>query len=212
MKQSKDNSQYFYDYIIETLSICKIGKLFSKDPYALENYDKLEKKSLDALNKFTNLKFNRGNYFSRDVYPTPNISVRVCIFNEKEEILLVREIEDKGYSLPGGRCDLFDSPSDCAVSECIQEAGAKIKDLKLIGYIFKGTNEVVEEEFRVNAIPECQIIFKAKLDKLVDFKKIETDDVNWFATNNLPKMSHKNSLDDWNRIISNAKDDIMFFD
>lgn len=212
MKKSKDNNQYFYDYIIETLSICKIGKLFSKDPYALENYDKLEKKSLDALNKFTNLKFTRTNYFSRDVYPTPNISVRVCIFNEDQEILLVREIEDKGYSLPGGWCDLFDSPSDTAINECIQEAGAKIKDLKLMGYIFKGTNEMIDGVFNVNAVPECQILFKAKLDKLTDFKKIETDKVAWFKTDDLPKMSHKNSLEDWTRIIKNCKDDIMFFD
>lgn len=43
MKTSINNNQYFYDYIIEVLTISKIGKLFSKDPYALENYDKLEK-------------------------------------------------------------------------------------------------------------------------------------------------------------------------
>lgn len=212
MKTSINNNQYFYDYIIEVLTISKIGKLFSKDPYALENYDKLEKKSMDALNKFTNLKFERSNFFSRDVYPTPNLSVRTCVFNESNEILLVRELDDLGYSVPGGWCDLFDSPSETANLECLQEAGCKIKDLELIGYIFKGTNEKIEETINFNAVPECQIIFRAKADKFIDFKKTETDEIGWFKVDDLPKMSHKNSIEDWKKIILNAKDRISFFD
>lgn len=212
MKTSINNNQYFYDYIIEVLTISKIGKLFSKDPYALENYDKLEKKSMDALNKFTNLKFERSNFFSRDVYPTPNLSVRTCVFNESNEILLVRELDDLGYSVPGGWCDLFDSPSETANLECLQEAGCKIKDLELIGYIFKGTNEKIEETINFNAVPECQIIFRAKADKFIDFKKTETDKIGWFKVDDLPKMSHKNSVEDWKKIILNAKDRISFFD
>ena len=212
MKKSINNNQYFYDYIIEVLTISKIGKLFSKDPYALENYDKLEKKSMDALNKFTNLKFERSNFFSRDVYPTPNLSVRTCVFNESNEILLVRELDDLGYSVPGGWCDLFDSPSETANLECLQEAGCKIKDLELIGYIFKGTNEKIEETINFNAVPECQIIFRAKADKFINFKKTETDKIGWFKVDDLPKMSHKNSIEDWKKIILNAKDRISFFD
>ena len=53
--------QYFYEYLLKIQSIAKIGKLFSKDPYALKNYDEIERLTMDELNRFTNLNFDRPN-------------------------------------------------------------------------------------------------------------------------------------------------------
>ena len=70
-----------YDYIVKIQSIAKIGLVFSKDPYALTNYQQINDISLKMLEEFMEVKFDRPNYFKRDVYPTPNVSVRTVIFN-----------------------------------------------------------------------------------------------------------------------------------
>ena len=86
--------QEIYDYIVKIQSIAKIGLVFSKDPYALTNYQQINDISLQMLEKFMEVKLDRPNYFQRDIYPTPSISVRTIIFNEdKTKVLMVREKE-----------------------------------------------------------------------------------------------------------------------
>ena len=99
----------FLDFIIKVQSISKIGLLYSKDPYAIENYEALNNLSIEMLENFENIDLNKNNYFQKDIYPTPNISVRVIIFNENKEIMFVKEKRQQNYSLPGGWCDLYDS-------------------------------------------------------------------------------------------------------
>jgi len=194
--------EYFYNYIVEVLSIAKIGLLFSSDPYAISNYKEIEKISMDALNKFTKLKIDRNNFFSRDVYPTPNISTRAVIYNDKNEILLVKEVLDDKYCLPGGWIDLFDSPLDGIKKECLQEAGCTIKDIELIGAYKKNNNERIESNDFINAVPEIQLVFKCKVDNFIKEHDYEVKEVKYFSLDNLPLMSKKISKEDFNYIIN----------
>ena len=201
------NSKEVYDYILKIQSIAKIGLVFSKDPYALTNYKEINDLSTKFLEDFNNVKLDRNNYFERDIYPTPGVSARTIIFNEeKTKVLLVREVNSHQYSLPGGWCDLYDSPADTAKAECIQEAGALIKDLELVG-VCNRTPFISS-----TGIPNYVIIFKAKLDKLQKEHEYETDDVNFFDINNLPEISRKTSKDELLRFINAAKDNKVIFD
>ena len=86
------DSKYFYDFLLKIQSISKIGLVYSKDPYALTNYKEINDLSTKYLEDFENIKFDRPSYFERDIYPTPNVSVRTLIFNEdKTKVLMVRE-------------------------------------------------------------------------------------------------------------------------
>ena len=86
------DSKQIYEYIIKIQSIAKIGLIYSKDPYAITNYQQINDLSLEFLENFLDVKFDRPNYFRRDIYPTPNISVRVVILNEdKTKVLMVRK-------------------------------------------------------------------------------------------------------------------------
>ena len=119
--------QFFYNYLIKILDISKIGLMYSKDPYAVDNYSEIQTLTMDALEKFMDMRFDRPNYFERNVYPTPNVSCRAVIINDKKQILLVKEKCDGGYSIPGGWCDLYDTPSEAVIREAEEEAGVKIK-------------------------------------------------------------------------------------
>ena len=201
------DSKNIYDYIIKIQSIAKIGLVYSKDPYALTNYEEINELSRKFLEEFMDVNLERPNYFEKHIYPTPNISVRVVILNEnKTKILMVREAKTQTYSIPGGWCDLYDSPSTAARNECLQEAGATIKDLKLIGITDRTPlrSEV--------SIPNYVISFYAKIDKLSKEHEYETDDVNWFDINDLPPLSRKSEKGELLRFIKAAINGETIFD
>jgi len=201
------NSKEIYDYIIKIQSIAKIGLVYSKDPYALTNYQEINELSSKFLEDFEHVKLDRPNYFERDIYPTPNISCRTVIFNEdKTKVLLVREVNSHSYSLPGGWCDLYDSPSDTAKNECIQEAGAEIDNLKLVGLCNR------TPFCQSTSIPNYVVVFQAHLAKLNKEHEYETDDVNFFDIENLPEISKKTSKEELLRFILAAKNNEVIFD
>ena len=185
------DSKYFYDFLIKIQSIAKIGLVYSKDPYALTNYQEINDLSTKFLEEFQDVKLDRNNYFERDIYPTPNISARVVIFNDdKTKVLMVREVNSHTYSLPGGWCDLYDSPSQTAINEAKQEAGADIKNIRLVGI----TNRT---PFISSAgIPNYVVVFQADLEKLNEEHEYETDDVGFFDIDNLPEVSRKTSKEE----------------
>ena len=201
------DSKHVYDFILKVQSIAKIGLIFSKDPYAITNYQEINDLTVKFLEDFMEVELDRPNYFQRDVYPTPNISVRTVILNEdKTKVLLVREVKTQNYSLPGGWCDLYDAPSQAAKNECEQEAGAEVEIVRLVGIAnrtpFKDPTHV----------PEYVVVFEGKLKGKLHEHEYETDDVNFFDVNNLPEISPKVTVGEYNRFIQATIKGETFFD
>ena len=46
------DSKAIYDYIIKIQSIAKIGLTYSKDPYAITNYQEINEKTIQLFHKF----------------------------------------------------------------------------------------------------------------------------------------------------------------
>ena len=201
------DSKEIYDYILKIQSIAKIGLVYSKDPYAITNYNEINRLSMEMLEKFMEVKFDRPNYFQRDIYPTPNVSVRAIIFNEaRDKILLVKEANSHTYSMPGGWADLYDSPSKTAKNESMQEAGADIDVIRLVAVLDR-------TPFKANtSIPEYVILFEGKLKGELKEHEYETEDVGWFDYNNLPEMSRKVSREELDRMIKAAVNGETIFD
>ena len=201
------DTKELYDYILKIQSIAKIGLVFSKDPYAITNYQQINDLTLEMMEKLLEIEFHKPNYFSRDIYPTPSVSVRALILNKnKDQILMVREANSGTYSFPGGWADLYDSPGQTAINESSQEAGADIELIRLVGVLnrtpFKSGGHV----------PEYLIVFEAKLKGDLHEHEYETDDVRWFSIDNLPTMSRKVAKEEIDRIILAVKNNETIFD
>ena len=201
------DSKYIYDFIIKIQAIAKIGLTYSKDPYAITNYNEINELSKKFLEDFEQVKIDRPNYFTKDIYPTPNVSVRTVILNkDRTKVLMVRESALGTYSLPGGWADLYDSPSKVAKNECSQEAGADIEVVRLVGILdrtpFKATS----------SIPEYVVVFECKVQGKLHEHEYETDDVGWFDIDNLPPISRKSSKEELLRMILAARDNKTIFD
>ena len=201
------DSNKFYDFLIKINSIAKIGLTYSKDPYAITNYKEINDLSTKFLEDFMNVDLSRPNYFEKNVYPTPNVSVRTVILNDdKTKVLMVREANLQAYSLPGGWADLYDSPSTVAKKECLQEAGAEIEIVRLVGITDR-------TPFKQNtSVPEYVVIFEGKIINMNHEHEYETDDVGFFDINNLPTISKKTSETELLRFINAARENKTIFD
>ena len=197
----------FYDFVVKVHSIAKIGLTFSKDPYALENYKELQNISKEMIEKFMDVKFDRPSMFTRDIYPTPSVSVRAVILNEtRDKVLMVRESNSGTYSFPGGWADLYDSAGQTAINESSQEAGADIEIIRLVGVLNR-------TPFKSGVhVPEYLVVFEAKVKGSLHEHEYETDDVNWFNLDELPPMSRKVAKQEIDRIIDAVKTNKTIFD
>ena len=201
-----ENKQ-FYDFILKVHSIAKIGLTYSKDPYAIDNYQELNDLSKAMLEDFMNVKFDRPNYFSKDVYPTPNVSCRTLIVNEHNQVLLVKEANTNTWSFPGGWCELYKSPSKSAFDEVSQEAGIEPNMLRLLGILDRTPHKSNQ------SVPEYVIVFLGSIDgKKFHEHCHETNDVKFFDLDALPEMSRKLSMDEISRIIDAYKQNKTIFD
>ena len=72
-------------FLSKLLSISKIGLKFSKDSYALENYQELQDLVI-LQSQEINQPIDVVKLYPKDTYPTPNVSVRVMIFNEQNQL------------------------------------------------------------------------------------------------------------------------------
>ena len=201
------DTKELYDYILKIQSIAKIGLVFSKDPYAITNYQQINDLTLEMMEKLLEIEFHKPNYFTRDIYPTPSVSVRALILNKnKDQILMVREANSGTYSFPGGWADLYDSPGQTAINESSQEAGADIELVRLVGVLNR-------TPFKSGVhVPEYLIVFEAKLKGELHEHEYETDDVRWFPINQLPTMSRKVAKEEIDRIISAIINNETIFD
>jgi 8-oxo-dGTP diphosphatase len=201
------DTKELYDYILKIQSIAKIGLVFSKDPYAITNYQQINDLTLEMMEKLMEIEFHRPNYFSRDIYPTPSVSVRAIILNEnRDKLLMVREANSGTYSFPGGWADLYDSPAQTAINESTQEAGADIEVTRLVGVLNR-------TPFKTGVhVPEYLIVFEAKLKGKLHAHEYETDDVRWFSLDELPTMSRKVGKEEIDRIIKAVKNNETIFD
>ena len=201
------DTKELYDYILKIQSIAKIGLVFSKDPYAITNYQQINDLTIEMLEKLMEIQFDRPNYFSRDIYPTPSVSVRAVILNEKrDKVLMVRESNSGTYSFPGGWADLYDSPGQTAINESSQEAGADIELVRLVGVLNR-------TPFKTGVhVPEYLVVFEAKLKGQLHEHEYETDDVNWFNLNELPPMSRKVAKQEIDRIVDAIIKEKTIFD
>ena len=174
-------------FIIKVLSIAKIGKKYSKDPYAIENYNDLESLGIEMLDQVATNPISE-NIFVKDLYPTPNLSVRVIIVNKAQEVLFVKEASDNKWGVPGGWCDLFISPRANAEKEVFEEVGLKIKTKRLLTVFNREkyrTPKTILSDYVMYFYMEMDETQKIEIGfEVLDYKFKKIDEVVDLSTNN----------------------------
>lgn len=122
--------------LIEQLrNLGQAGIYYTKDSFDKERYEQLlaltkelaQQTSKDSLEEIQHYLFHDSGYI------TPKIDIRAFVMNEKQQILMVQEITDQCWSLPGGWADIGYSPKEIAEKEVWEETGLTVKAERLLG-------------------------------------------------------------------------------
>ncbi len=115
-------------------ALAQTGLTYTKDIYDRERYESL----MGIAERLLSARFDisadalKALHKAETGYTTPKTDVRAIILNEGK-LLLVRESDDGGWSLPGGWADVGDSPSVAIIREVQEETGLEVKVSRLLG-------------------------------------------------------------------------------
>ncbi|MBI4789546.1 MAG: NUDIX hydrolase N-terminal domain-containing protein [Chloroflexi bacterium] len=181
-------------WIQQLRGIAQTGLAFGSNPFDRERYEalvKLASEMAGAVNSTVSLDPELANAFAArwhaDVvkgvpgYVTPKVGVGAVVFNDRDEILLIKRPEG-GWLFPTGWADIGYSPAQVAVKECLEETGLNVTPLKLIG-IYDS------QAWRTDLNPHFySIVFYCRLDGgELRPHPLETRGAGFFARDALPE-------------------------
>ena len=112
--------------------MAQTGLTYAKDPYDLARYEELRTLVAEMLEMGTGIPSSTAlDAFARQIgYATPKVGVRGAIFRDNR-ILLVRERREQLWAMPGGWCDINQTPAECIEREIREESGLTARASRL---------------------------------------------------------------------------------
>ncbi|MEN8227798.1 MAG: NUDIX hydrolase [Bacteroidota bacterium] len=167
-------------------AIAENGLHYTENDYDKDRYNNLEEISVRMLSLVTDLspEIIRMATPEKNGYRTPKIDVRCVIFNDQDEILMVKERVDSCWSLPGGWCDVGYTPREVAEKEAFEEAGIRIKATRVLAIFDKKCHDHPEDLYYT-----YKIFMECEAENYEISTGMETLDVGFFPQDRYPELS-----------------------
>ena len=169
----------------ELKAIAQIGLTFSEDAFDRQRYERIQELSAaliaqgsdgDAAKLLDLFRLDSG-------YATPKVDVRGAAFRDGR-VLMVREVSDGGWTLPGGWADVNQTAAECVVREIAEESGFQARARKLAA---------VHDYHKRNRLRHIDSIYKmffvCELVGGTARPSHETSEVGFFSRGDLPTLS-----------------------
>lgn len=169
----------------ELHAIAQTGGHYAQDKFDRQRYERLRimATELMALGSGSGVE-QIAHLFAQDVgYATPRVAVRGACFQE-DKILLVRELTDGKWAMPGGWCDVNQSASQCIEREIWEESGYTARAVKLVGVWDRSLRSPSPYPFSI-----YKMFFICELTGGSPQTSIETSEIGFFDENQLPELS-----------------------
>jgi ADP-ribose pyrophosphatase YjhB (NUDIX family) len=166
------------DWIRRLQGVSETGLAYASDPYDVARYEEVARVAGELSGRGGPLDSHGAGH------PTPKVDVRGALVRDGR-VLLVREVADGGWTLPGGWADLGEPPSASVEREFREESGIAVRAVKLIA---------VHDRDRHNHPPHEHHIFKLfflceTTGAAPGEHDQEVDAVGWFGLGDLPALS-----------------------
>jgi len=167
-------------------ALAENGLHYSENDYDLDRYTNLEEVAIHMISLITGMSADTIHMATpeKNGYRPPKVDVRCVVFNDKNEILMVREKADSLWALPGGWCDVGYTPTETAEKEVEEEAGIKVKAGRLLAVFDKKCHEHPEDLFYA-----YKIFLECKAESYDIKTGMETMEVGFFGQDKLPELS-----------------------
>lgn len=169
----------------ELQAIAQTGLTFTRDPYDRERYEAIRTLAARTFAAHTDAPVDRivGLFSGETGYATPKVDVRAAVFDDHEQLLMVRESADGGrWTLPGGWADVNLTAAENAAKEVLEESGYDVQVRKLAA-VWDRTRQG-----HPNAVFSCyKLFFICEPIGGRPATGLETSEVAWFAEGGIPQ-------------------------
>ncbi|MGY3868389.1 NUDIX hydrolase [Aeromonas crassostreae] len=126
-------------FLEQVLATAQAGLTYSQDPFDIARFEALRNAAATLIASQSELAPEAiADWIALDNgYPTPKLDVRAFIQNDDGHLLLVQERSDGLWTLPGGWCDIGDSPAAAVVREVVEETGLACRAVQLLALFDK---------------------------------------------------------------------------
>jgi ADP-ribose pyrophosphatase YjhB (NUDIX family) len=170
----------------ELRAIAQTGLTFTADRFDRQRYERVRELagSMLALGSGADYAAILGILLADTGYATPKVDVRGAAFVDGR-VLMVREISDGKWTLPGGWADVNQTAGECVVREIREESGFEARVLKLAAvHDYQRSNRPASH---IDSI--YKIFFVCEITGGAARASDETSEVAFFPRHELPPLS-----------------------
>ena len=165
----------------EIQALAQSGVTYSLNDFQTMRYHRLMEIAAEIINEHTGLETQTlfDVFREQKGYATPKVGVRGAVFRDGK-ILLVREISDGGWTMPGGWVDVGDRPAEAVEREVWEESGFRVKARRVVGV------------YDANRFPPSELFHAFRITFLCELldgeatPSNETSEVAFFAEDDMP--------------------------
>ncbi len=175
---------------MELTALSESGLAYTQSSFDVDRFHRIGALARDVMQHVAG---NELPAYDREIatvagYTTPKIDVRGGVFDLSGRVLLVREIADNDlWTLPGGWCDILETPRQAIEREVSEEAGVRVRAVHLAGVIdrHQWPHVPVYDRHVYKFFFVCEPLEEPDLG----FTSNETSEVAWFEVDDLPPLS-----------------------
>jgi ADP-ribose pyrophosphatase YjhB (NUDIX family) len=169
----------------ELQAIAQTGLHYAQDKFDRLRYERIRRLAAELMASGSGATAETiMELFRQDLgYGTPRVGVRGAVFRDGQ-ILMVREVSDGRWALPGGWADVNQTANECVIREIQEESGFTARVTKLCAVWDRSRHG-----FPPNPLTIYTMFFLCELTGGAARPSIETSEVAFFAKNALPELS-----------------------
>lgn len=175
----------FLKWATDLQSLAQAGLKYGHDTFDRERYQRIRDIAAEMMQAQTGLPLTQVKtlFCGDEGFQTPKLDTRAAIFKD-DQILLAREMRSQTWSLPGGWNDYDQTTAQNCVKEAREEVGRRVKPVKVIAILDR--NHHNQPKLATNITK----VFYLCEDLGGHFiPNDETDACDYFALDNLPRLS-----------------------
>jgi len=173
------------DVVHELQRIAQAGLTYSENPFDRDRYSRLLRLAAEVAAAPLDGPVERVEEILRAErgYATPKIDVRAVV-PRAGKVLMVREVTDGRWALPGGWADIGSPPKEMAAREVLEETGYVVTPVKLLALFDKSKHDHPRDIWWT-----YKLFFLCELEGGEPTTSYETTEIEFFGEEELPTLS-----------------------
>jgi ADP-ribose pyrophosphatase YjhB (NUDIX family) len=181
-----EDQQRWLLWVKRLQALAQDGLTYTADAYDVGRYEQLREIAAEMLAAHSTGELDEARgLLALEVGPaTPKVDVRAAVFAVEDGILLIKEPDDGGWSLPGGWADVGESPAEAAEREVHEESGYRVRATRLLAAYDRDRQGHPPNPYHV-----YKLVFLCEILDHDPSVAAEADGVGFFQADAIPPLS-----------------------